>query len=98
MQDTRALKNPRNLSSWRAWNQKALWRSGFFAMTVGVFPLLTVALAVACALFKPDLRYVGVSGILTAFGVYLAVALGLMAFAVLRLNAWKQANPWTPPS
>jgi hypothetical protein len=60
--------------------------------------LLTIVLAVACAMFRSDLRCVRVSVILTGFGVYLVMVLGLMAFAVLRLNAWKRANPWTPPS
>ena len=97
MQDARALKNQKNLSSWRAWNQEAIWRSGFLAIAGG-FPLLTTVLAAACALFKPDLRYVGASVVLTGAGLYLATVVGLVAFAMLRLNAWKRANPWTPPS
>jgi len=32
-----------------------------------------------------------------AFALYLAIAFGLMLFAVLRLNAWKRAHPWEPP-
>jgi hypothetical protein len=93
MQDARALKNPRNLSSWRAWRREAYRRSGFTAIIAGVFPLLAIAFVVACALFKPALR-----DLETGFGLYLATGLGLMVFAVLRLNAWKRANPWTPPS
>ena len=92
MQDTRALKNPRNLSSWRAWQREAFQRSCYFVIP-GVCPLLALVFVIACTLFKPALR-----DVVTGFGLYLATALGLMVFSVLRLNAWKRANPWTPPS
>jgi hypothetical protein len=55
--------------------------------------LLALVFVIACTLFKPALRDVVIGS-----GLYLATALGLMVFAVLRLNAWKRANPWTPPS
>jgi hypothetical protein len=96
MQDPRALKNPRNLGSWRAWQGEAYRRSGFLAIAGGVSPLLTIVFVVACTLFKPALR--DVVTIEVGFGLYLAAVLGLTGFAVLRLNAWKRANPWTPPS
>jgi hypothetical protein len=93
MQDMRALNNPRNLSSWRAWQGQAFGRSGFIAIIAGVFPLLAIAFVIACTLFKPALRDLEIG-----FSLYLATAFGLMALAMLRLNAWKRANPWTPPS
>lgn len=92
MQDARALNNSRNLRSWRAWEAEAFRRSGFFATAV-VFPLLVAGFVMACALFKPAPR-----DLLTGFCLYLATTGGLMVFVVLRLNAWKQVNPWTPPS
>jgi hypothetical protein len=30
--------------------------------------------------------------------LFLGTSFALMALGVLRLNAWKRANPWTPPS
>jgi hypothetical protein len=59
----------------------------------GVCPLLAVVFVIACTLFKPALGELAVG-----FGLYLATAFGLMVLAVLRMNAWKRANPWTPPS
>jgi predicted ABC-type exoprotein transport system permease subunit len=38
------------------------------------------------------------AGIAAVFGLYLVTVLGLMAFALRRLIAWRRANPWTPPS
>jgi hypothetical protein len=93
MQDMRALKNPRNLSSWRAWQREAFWRSGFMAINSAVLPLLAIAFVFASILFKPTLRELEFG-----FGLYLAAALGLLVLAVLRINAWKRANPWTPPT
>ncbi|MHB8530765.1 MAG: hypothetical protein ACYC8V_14800 [Caulobacteraceae bacterium] len=94
MHDTRDLKNPRNSSSWRAWRREAFQRSGYFVILIpGVCPLLALVFVIACTLFKPALRDAEIG-----FGLYLATALGLMVLAVLRLNAWKRANPWTPPS
>jgi hypothetical protein len=93
MQDARALKNTRNLSSWRAWQGEAFGRSGFIWLMAGVSPFLTTAFVVACALYKPAPRDVA-----TLLGLYLVMALGLVVVASLRLNAWKRAHPWTPPS
>jgi len=98
MQDPRALANPKNLASYRAWNQDGVRRSGFSAITTGVMafaPMLTGALL----LFKPARQdphtWLVVVG--TAFALYLAIMLGLTLFAVLRFNAWKRAHPWEPP-
>lgn len=96
MQDPRALKNPKNLSAWRAWRQEAYRRSGFLAITSGV-PLLTVAFVFACTLYRRALTATGTSILLT-FGLYLAAVSALMAIAMLRLRAWERAHPWTPPS
>jgi hypothetical protein len=92
MQDARVLKNLRNLSSWRAWQAEAYRRSGFSAVTF-VCPLLTLVPVIGFTLFKPALRDVEIG-----FGLYLATIAGLLVFAMLRLNAWQRANPWTPPS
>lgn len=93
MQDTRALKNSRNLSSWRTWQEDGYQRSGFMAIVAGVFPVLASAFVIACTLFKPSLSVLEIGS-----GLYLAATLGLMVLAVLRLNTWKRTNPWTPPS
>jgi hypothetical protein len=93
MQDPRALKNTQNLTSWRAWQREGYRRSGLLAINAGVFPLLAIAFVVAIALTRPTLAELAVG-----FGLYLAAAFALMGYAVLRLNAWKRANPWTPPS
>ena len=93
MQDTRALKNERNLGSWKAWEQQAQERSGFLAIVVFVLPALMLAFVFACVLLR-----LAVSDAAAGLGLYLAASLGLVGFAVLRLNAWKRAHPWTPPS
>jgi len=92
MKDPRALRNSRNLSSWRAWEQEAYRRSGFTAIFAGVCSL-AVGFVLACTLYRGPVAFV-----VLAFGAYLAAVFGLMVFAVLRLNAWKRAHPWTPPS
>jgi hypothetical protein len=98
MQDMRALKNSRNLNSWRTWQGAAYRRSGFSAILVAV-PTLSVAFVLACTLYGRALgRHIEVPVVLTGLGFYSATVLGLMAFAMLRLKAWKRANPWTPPS
>ena len=93
MQDERALKNPTNLRSWRAWQGEGHRRSGFIAIMAGVLPPLATAFVVGCTLLKPGVRAAEI-----AFGLYLAAAFGLMGLAMLRLNAWQRANPWTPPT
>jgi ABC-type uncharacterized transport system permease subunit len=93
VRDTRALKNERNLGSWKAWEQQAQERSGFLAIVAGVLPGLMLVFVFACVLLK-----LAVSDAAAGLGLYLAAALALMGFAVLRLNAWRRAHPWTPPS
>jgi hypothetical protein len=98
VQDPRALANPKNLESYRAWGQEGVRRSGFGAI-ISVVTLFAPALTLAIMVFKPatsDARtWVVLVG--AGFAVYLAAALGLMLFAVLRLNAWKRTHPWSPP-
>lgn len=93
MQDPSALKNPRNLRSWRAWQGEGYRRSGFMAITAGVLPPLASAFVMGCVLLRPALRDLEIG-----FWLYLAAAFGLMVFAMLRLNAWQRAHPWTPPA
>lgn len=97
MLDTRALKNSTNLSSWRAWEGEAYQRSGFAAILGGVFAL-TLAFAIFPSLFSrtlgDDLVPVSFIGLI----LYLGTSFALTVLAVLRMNAWKRANPWTPPS
>ena len=97
MQDARALKNSTNLSSWRAWKREADQRSGFAAILGGLFGL-TIAFVISLSLFGPtlgaDLVPISFIGLI----LFLGTSFALMALAVSRLNAWKRANPWTPPS
>jgi len=97
MQDTRALKNPTNLNSWRAWEGEAYQRSGFHAIMGGVIAL-TLAFVLSLSLFAGALGDDRVSTSLAGFILFLAMSFGLMALAVSRLSAWKRSNPWTPPS
>jgi len=100
MQDMRALSNSRNLKSWRAWEQDAYRRSGFtvmvliFSLMAALVAPLAIPLAATLHRHAPQLLK---PVLLTGSGLYLAMTLGLMAFAVLRLQAWRRANPWTPP-
>ena len=93
---TRALKNSTNLSSWRAWEDEAYQRSGFSAILGGVFAL-TLAFVLSLGLFArtlgDDLVRVSFIGLI----LFLGTSFALMALAALRMNAWKRANPWTPP-
>ncbi|NEX93815.1 hypothetical protein [Caulobacter sp. 17J65-9] len=93
MRDARALKNTKNLESWRAWEQQAQERSGFYAIAGVVLPALMLVFVFACVFLK-----MAVSDAAAGLGGYLAAAFVLMAVAVLRLRAWKRANPWSPPA
>ena len=97
MHDTRALKNSANLSSWRAWEGEAHQRSGFTAILGSIFALM-LAFVLSLSLFARALGDDLVAISLIGLVLYLATSFILMAFAVLRMNAWKRANPWTPPS
>lgn len=97
MRDTRALKNSTNLNSWRAWEEEAQQRSGFAAILGGVFALtlaFVISLSLLARTLGDDLVSLSVIGLVLLLGTSFA----LMAFAVLRIKAWKRANPWTPPS
>jgi hypothetical protein len=98
MQDPRALANPKNLESYRAWGQEGLRRSGFGAIT-SVVTVFAPVLSLATIVFRPSTSDARAWVVLIggAFALYLAAALGLMLFAVLKLNAWKRAHPWEPP-
>lgn len=101
MQDPRALASIKNLDSYRAWGQEALRRSGFAAI-ISVVMALTPMLVLAIAWLRPTTRdaralHAWLMPVGAAFALYLLIALGLMLFAVLRLNAWKRAHPWQPP-
>jgi hypothetical protein len=98
MQDPRALANPKNLESYKAWEQDGVRRSGSSAIFTGAMTLTPVLIG-AVLLLKPTTKVSHAWLVLvgTAFALYLAIALGLMLFAVLRLNAWKRAHPWEPP-
>ena len=98
MQDPRALANSNNLNSYRAWTREGYRRSGYVAIAVFV-PLLAPLLALAPTLFAHATRDARAWAMLmgTAFALYLVAVLGLSLLAVLRLNAWKRAHPWTPP-
>jgi hypothetical protein len=98
MQDPRALANLKNLESYRAWGQEGVRRSGF-SVILSIVTVFTPVFTLATMLFKSAIRdnyaWLVLTGI--GFALYLVAALGLMLFAVLQLNAWKQAHPWEPP-
>lgn len=97
MQDARALKNPKNLSSWRAWEGETYQKSGFGAILAGVFALM-LAFVNFPILFGRTLGQDLVPTALIGLALYLVASFALMAVAVLRLNAWKRAHPWAPPA
>lgn len=97
MQDARALKNSTNLNAWRAWEEQAYHQSGFTAILGAVFALtlaFVISLSVAARALGDDLVSISLIGLI----LFLATTFALMAVAVSRINAWKLANPWTPPS
>jgi len=61
---------------------------------VGVFPLLTLAFVVFASLHRRG----GSPVVFTGLSLHLATVFALAVFAMLRLNAWRRAHPWTPPS
>jgi hypothetical protein len=95
--DPRALANPRNLESYRAWGREGVRRSGYLA--IFFVTMLTSMLPLAIALLKPATRdpHVRLVEVGMAAVLYFVALLGLMLVAVLRLNAWKRAHPWAPP-
>jgi hypothetical protein len=93
MQDPRALANLNNLNSYRAWQREAHRRAGF-----GAFPLLAMVVPIACALLSGVRRNLEVAVVLAGVALYLVLGAGLLVVTLLRLNAWKRAHPWTPPS
>jgi hypothetical protein len=99
MRDLRALANFTNLNSYRSWQREGFQRSGLAAFVI-IVPLSAIAFPMFITLFGPptmDARaFVALMG--AALGLYLLVVGGLGLFAVLRLNAWKRAHPWSPPS
>jgi len=99
MQDPRALANTTNLKSYRAWERDGYRRSGFGAIFM-IVPMLMVAFTFAASLLEQATRDARTVVVLVgaAFAIYLVVTGGLMVFGVLRLNAWKRAHPWAPPS
>ena len=92
MRDMRPLKNMTNLRSWRAWQRTANQRSGYL-MILCIYPLTSPLPALAVTMLKPSVEAIAVAAV-----AYLAVVLGGTTIAILRLNAWKKANPWHPPS
>ena len=104
MQDPRALANSRNLQSYRAWEKEGFRRSGFLMIIMSVpailAPLFICTINLTATLFRHAITDARAWAALTAttFAIYLAVAGGLMLFSVLRLNAWRRAHAWTPPT
>jgi hypothetical protein len=99
MRDYRALANFRNLDSYRAWQKEGLQRSGFVAFALLV-PLSVVMFSVFMPLIETATRDARSVVVLAggALAIYLLVIGGLGLVLVLRLNAWKRAHPWSPPS
>jgi hypothetical protein len=98
--DPRALRNTKNLNSYRAWKREGLQRSGFntlFLMVMASAPAFTIAASLIESAAKVDAGAL-VRLMVAAFALYLVAVGGLMLFGVLRLNAWKRAHPWEPPS
>jgi len=65
-----------------------------------MFPLLVPVLTLATTLFEHTARDARTFVVLTGadLALYFEILAGLALFAVLRLNAWKRAHPWEPPS
>jgi hypothetical protein len=97
MRDPRALANSENLKSYRAWVQEGYRRSGFNLFMMGI-PIFAVAPTISIALFKHAIREAGLTILLTGSIIYFAVVVGLGLLAALRLNSWRHAHVWTPPS
>lgn len=100
MQDPRALRNTKNLNSYRAWEREGFWRSGLNVVVLIVAlstPMFTFAASLIEHATKGDagalVRLMG-----AAMALYVVTLGGLMLFGVLRLNAWKRAHPWAPSS
>jgi hypothetical protein len=104
MQDPRALANPRNLQSYRAWEHEGYRRSGFLMIIMSVpvilAPLFIFTVNLTTALLRYAITGARDSALLdmAAFAIYLALAGGLMLLSVVRLNAWRRAHAWTPPT
>jgi threonine/homoserine/homoserine lactone efflux protein len=97
MQDWRALANLDSLRSYNAWLQEGYRRSGFLAFLV-LNPLLISFFTVALQFIRRPTRVDhGWMILAAALLVYMIISIGLMLYALLRLNAWKRANPWSPP-
>jgi hypothetical protein len=99
MRDPRALANSKNLESYRAWTREGYRRSGFIAIVV-MIPLLLPFFTSVVALIEHAAKggRATVAWVGGSLAVYLAICLGLAVFGALRLNAWKRAHPWAPPS
>jgi hypothetical protein len=63
-------------------------------------PLFIFTVSVTTTLFRHGATDARAWAALTvaALAIYLAVAGGLMLVSVLRLNAWRRAHAWTPPT
>jgi hypothetical protein len=85
------------LSSWLAWEGEACRRSGSAAILGGVFALALV-FVISLSLFGRTPGDNSIPIVFIGVIVYFGTSFALMALAVLRVNAWKRANPWTPPS
>jgi hypothetical protein len=101
MQDPRALANLKTLQSYRSWEQDGLRRSGYLIIVMSIpvilaplFIFTIITLASRATTGAPAGAALGA----TVFAIYLAVAGGLMVISFLRLNAWRQAHAWTPPT
>jgi hypothetical protein len=99
MRDLRALRNMRNLDSYRAWEREGIARSGLIAFVLIVAASTPVFASVASLIegaTKGDARALVrlMGGALALYGLTVG---GLMLFGVMRLNAWKRAHPWEPP-
>jgi hypothetical protein len=98
MRDLRALANIKNLDSYRAWQREGYRRSGLMAVSL-IVPLSACFFVLLPTFLEPMTRdarsFVFLMG--GAMALYLALIGGSMVFAMLRLNAWKRAHPWSPP-
>lgn len=100
MRDARALANTKNLNDYRAWEREGFSRSGLNAVLL-IVALSGVIFTFAAVRIEHAAR--GDAGAVVrlmgaAVAVYAAAMGGLMLLGVVRLNAWKRAHPWAPPS
>jgi hypothetical protein len=101
--DPRVLKNTANLTSYRAWSQLCLKRSGLQAYLISLVvagPMLVASgpMAVSFAtrgVGQDAQQFVHLLGLSVVSS--LALTLGSATFFLVRFIGYQRLHPWTPP-